>query len=222
MSLPAKEIIEILKPAYEPCKSIEICSQANWHPEKGHIPRGYLGATGEISEVEVVFVLAEPSHPLETYSKKADPLTYIKNCTDLAYECYLHNTYQGKPLEINIGHQNLKIILNMLWPDLSFDQQLRKVWITESRLCSIDDKTGNIPLNQRYICSENYLKRQLKLLSHAEIVGFGGKAKKMLDKLDIEYHSAWAPFPPGANNPKAMESWKRAVRDIMENRNSDY
>ena len=222
MNLPAKELIEILKPAYKPCESFGECPEAQWSPENGHIPRGYLGATGKISEVEVVFVVAEPSHPLETYPKIADPLTYITASTDLAYECYAFNTYQGGiPLKSTVGHANLKYFLNRLYPELTFDKQLKKIWITESRLCSIDEKIGNIKSDKRTICSRNYLQKQLELLSHAEIVGFGGKAQQMLNKLKIGYHKANALYPPEGNKPRAKESWDRIMKRI-KNENTNY
>ena len=214
--LPADELIEILKPAYEPCKFFESCAEAKWSPESGYLPRGYLGATGKISEVEVVFVLAEPGHPLEKYPKNVDALTHITNCVEVAYECYFHNTCQGTPLGKNgIGHLNLRYVINMLWPNLSFDQQLRKVWITESRLCSIKDEIGKIKPKERYVCADNYLRKQLELLFHAEVISFGDKAHAMLDQLGAPYHKAWALYPPGANNPKAKESWRAAVDKIQ-------
>jgi|APSaa5957512493_1039668.scaffolds.fasta_scaffold09398_2 hypothetical protein len=214
MNLPAKEIIEILKPAYNPCEFFGACTEANWDPKKGHIPRGYLGATGELSEVEVVIVLAEPSHPLEEYPEQSDPISYISACVSLAYECYAFNTYQGKPLKVSVGHTNLIYILDSLFPDHSFDEQLRKVWITESRLCSIDKKIGEINKDHRLICSNNYLQKQLQILSHADVIGFGKKAQEMLSDMNIKHHKASAIYPPEGNKPRAKKSWDEIIKEI--------
>jgi hypothetical protein len=60
-----QRIIEILAPAYQPCRGFaQVCHEMRWHPAAGHIPRGYLGAKGDLSEVELVLVFAEPGNPL--------------------------------------------------------------------------------------------------------------------------------------------------------------
>lgn len=63
---PAKELARILRPAYRPCPGFELgCkSVARWKPEKGHVPRGFVGALSSRKEVEVVLVVAEPGDPL--------------------------------------------------------------------------------------------------------------------------------------------------------------
>jgi len=64
---PNEQLVDVLLPAFGPCRYIDVCSascrQAKWLPEVGHIPRGFLGATRQLSDVEVVMVFAEPGHP---------------------------------------------------------------------------------------------------------------------------------------------------------------
>jgi hypothetical protein len=59
-----QRLVEILAPAYQPCNGFaEICHEMKWHPAKGYIPRGFVGATGAVSDVELVLVFAEPGDP---------------------------------------------------------------------------------------------------------------------------------------------------------------
>lgn len=60
---PNPQLLALLLEAYRPCQNFGICREAKWSPADGHIPRGFLGATGELSEVEVVMVFSEPGHP---------------------------------------------------------------------------------------------------------------------------------------------------------------
>ena len=62
---PNKKIVDLMIPAYT-CPhfsniSIEKtntkkCIQANYLPEYGHIPRGFIGAIAEIKDIEAIFV----------------------------------------------------------------------------------------------------------------------------------------------------------------------
>jgi len=61
---PNPRIIELLLTAYEPCPSFSsACKSMRWVPERGHIPRGFCGATGDLDEVDLVLVCAEPGDP---------------------------------------------------------------------------------------------------------------------------------------------------------------
>ena len=62
--LPHPIMMELLKRLYK-CPFFKTCPEAKWSPKLGHVPRGYLGCTGNPDEVEAVFVRAEPGHSLE-------------------------------------------------------------------------------------------------------------------------------------------------------------
>jgi hypothetical protein len=54
-----------LRDAFAPCPAVgRQCRDARWSPREGHVPRGFLGAIGQLSEVELVLVVAEPGDPL--------------------------------------------------------------------------------------------------------------------------------------------------------------
>ena len=90
--LPNIEIIKVLSEAYSPCQSFGKCKEAQWLPEEGHIPRGFLGATGSVDEVEAIFVFAEPGHPMMNehgiYPESLDPEGYMELTTDFAFKCF--------------------------------------------------------------------------------------------------------------------------------------
>ena len=53
----------ILK-AYGPCPALAgACSEMQWDPARGHVPREFCGATGDLDEVKLVIVCAEPGDP---------------------------------------------------------------------------------------------------------------------------------------------------------------
>ena len=61
-AMPNEALVDVLLPAYR-CQHFGKCLEANWCPSKGHVPRGFLGATDALEKVEVVMVLAEPAKP---------------------------------------------------------------------------------------------------------------------------------------------------------------
>src|SRR5437763_10943031 len=63
MKIPTP-LANILLPAYGPCPEFATaCKEMRWNPDAGHVPRGFLGACGELSEVELLLVFAEPGDP---------------------------------------------------------------------------------------------------------------------------------------------------------------
>lgn len=217
---PDDELSALLLQAYEPCSNIDIisgiCPQAKWAPEEGHIPRGFLGATGALEDVELVMVFAEPGHPhkegegpeKEVYDPEDSPHTLFENAMRHAYESFANGT--------NLIHRKVRWFMGELYPDLTFDEQLRHVWLTESRLCSIANKIGNV--GGRQICADRYLRAELELLPNATVVAFGKKAGNYLRRLNIEYEEATAFSPPGAYNSEAQPSWDRVIEIVKSRR----
>ena len=115
------------------------------------------------------------------YSESLSPEEYIQLTTDFAYVCFSR--------EVDEMHVNVRYILNEIWPSLSFEEQLKKVWMTETRLCSIKKEIGNIPIRNRDICSSHYLKKQLNLFTNSKVIGFGNKAKDTLTLVLYSYQS---------------------------------
>jgi hypothetical protein len=212
-AMPNEALVDALLPAYRPCVHFQewggTCREAKWLPAQGHMPRGFLGATGDLGEVEVVLVFAEPGHPYEDtrFEVRADPRETIR---DVVSDGYAHKSF-GRDL----FHRNIRRFLNRLYPGMTFDQQLRRAWLTEGRLCSIENEIGNARDNT---CSQHYLRRQLDLLRRATIIAFGGKAQRYLRALGVPFVSAYALAPPGCNHRPAASSWEAAAAMVEKRR----
>ena len=206
---PNRELFDTLIEAYQPCRHFGTCREAIWNPQHGHIPRGFLGATGELFDVEVVMVFAEPGHPHddETYDPNHSPARMLESGLRHVYDCYKNRT--------DLFHRNVRWFLSRLYPGLSFDEQLRHAWLTEGRLCSIENEIGG---TTDPLCARHYLARQLEMMPNATVVGFGGKAQRYLKRLRAEYMAAFALAPPGANHKPARPSWERVIAAIEERR----
>ena len=93
---PNDALIEVLAPAYEPCRHMPVCGgrcrQSHWEPANGHMPRGFLGATGELDEIELVIVLAEPGDPkgTEKYLDELAPSDTVRRVVDFVHETYVN------------------------------------------------------------------------------------------------------------------------------------
>lgn len=174
--LPCDELVEVLAPAFKPSDMLaDKCRcLAKWDPARGFVPRGFIGALGSLEDVEVVIIVAEPANPLpgENYVPWGDPVAYIEAVCRSAYK------HLEKPAKA--FHSNLRHLLNCIYPEMSssLPDQLRRVWITESVLCSAQKAAGDVPGRTERHCVDNYLRPQLKLLSELPQVPFGGKAQR--------------------------------------------
>jgi len=192
---PVPALVRILSMAYR-CRHFSgACRGMRWDPKAGHIPRGYCGATGTVSEVKLVLVVAEPG----------DPQPGDHETMDEALQRTVWAFREGPGL----FHRNARKLLGYCWPDLGFDQQLRRVWITESVLCSAEVTTGPVPREVERACGEDYLLPQLMLFPRAIVVALGGKAHQRLKRLGIPHEEAHALAPPGCNQKAADPSWRR-------------
>src|SRR5688572_9749163 len=123
----------LFAPAYAPCIEFQsACKDMRWQPDVGHDPRGFAGAAGSLDEVELVLVVAEPGDPQHEEQHEGLQTTYAYTTACFA---------SGKDL----FHRNARKILRMCWPELPFERQMQKVWITESILCSATVECGGVP-----------------------------------------------------------------------------
>ena len=197
------EISKILEPAYNPCPAFSgSCFDMRWDPSAGHVPRGFRGATGRLDEIELVLVYAEPGDPQpgETHTGLAS-----------AYEFANHSFTAGTDL----FHRNVGFILDSCWPNLSLSEQLRKVWMTESVLCSAPREGGHVRREVTSECGKRYLLKQLELLPHALVVALGNKARDRLRGLGFfNFLAVKSVAPPGCNFLGARESWTQIAHRV--------
>lgn len=202
---PARKLLDILIPAFAPCINFsKECEALCWEPKAGHVPRGFLGATSSIENVELVLVFAEPGdpHPTEIHESIATTLEH---------------TYFSMKEGDDVFHKNLRYILDLFFPDLNFDAKLEKTWMTESVLCSAIKECGTVSSKIADVCTKTYLLPQLSLFRNATIVAVGSKARDRLRRQGIDAIYIAHPSPPGANRKCSKESWKNAA-DIHRKR----
>lgn len=108
-------------------------------------------------------------------------------------------------------HRNLRWFINQILPGQDFATQLRGVWLTEGRLCSVAQEIGG---RKDRSCADRYLARQIALMPDAVVIGFGSKAQAYLSALRIDHCAARALAPPGANHRPARPSWDAAIQEV--------
>jgi hypothetical protein len=200
--LPCKEMRDVLLPAFAPCTGFSTsCTSMRWIPQAGHVPRDFCGATGELRDVRLVLVVAEPGdpHPGEAY-EPTSPAELLASVCQHAYGAFAHGT--------DLFHRNIRGILNDCWPSLTFDEQLRRTWITESVLCSATKECGPVRSRVYRACASTYLGRQLALLPDAVVAALGAKARDRMKHLGRPYIRAGAVAPSGCHQPRVRQSWK--------------
>lgn len=199
---PHPQLVSLLLQAYAPCPAFsQACQSMTWDPARGHVPRGFCGATGQLEEVELVLVCAEPGDPQddESHAPDGSAFEHLRSAYVYAYDCFKN----GKDL----FHKNIRRILDSCFPGLSFDYQLRRVWITESVLCSASQEGGPVPVRVGRECRARYLDGQLALFPRATVVALGKKAADRLAGTPglIQVDAA---APPRGGTNAARESWK--------------
>lgn len=217
MALPNARLLDILEEACSPCPEFEDrCTSMRWAPEEGHVPRGFLGATGCLSEVELVLVVAEPGDPQpeESYDAGQSPRELLESVCRYVQRSLV----EGKDL----FHRNLRSIMDLCFPEAEVETQLRRTWITESVLCSADEEGGHVSAKVCRACGSRYLRRQLDLFSDPVIGALGNKAQKRLRKHVPgigrgDFVEGYSVAPPGCNFDGAEESWHEIKRKVRSN-----
>ena len=210
---PNDELSEVLAPAYGPCRHMFThgggCLESQWNPAAGHVPRGVLGATGELDEVELVMVLAEPGDPkrTENYVGSLAPADLLRRVVD-----FVHGTYVSRDKTVHGTVQCVvRWFLDRWFCGMNLEQQLRRVWITQARLCSRGEGSYSIPFYRP--CGDAYLAAQLRLLPTVPIIAFGDKADEALRRLSFRATKVPHPSARASNESKRVQ-WERAIEEL--------
>ena len=199
------------------------CPESQWKPAIGHVPRGFLGATSELAKVKLVMVLAEPGEPkraepgnhkrTETYVDGLDPADMVRRVVDFVY-----GTYVDRNGTVQDG---VRWFLDRRFCGMDFDDQLQRVWITQSRLCSLDESGDSARKSFYFRCENDYLATQLRLLPNVPIVAFGGKAQKVLRRLNVNTRVIEVPHPSARGTKKLKrDKWERAIAELQSREDS--
>ena len=182
----------------------------------------FRGDSPALDEVYLVIVSAQPSKP---FTKDKKP--------------FLEEIYSGDPVrdvDVVLGaeylrssatdyHANIRTFMNDVFQNVSshFDRQLKHVWVTQSRHCSIVEKpggkkSGNIGKPVRLICSRTHLVEQVKLFPNAIVLLAGYEVRKMAGVFEdvnndiIEYKS----FSPRYFHKNTHQDEERRCKDHVE------
>jgi len=182
--LPAAELLAVLRPSLEPCAEFDgACrGETRWAPERGHIPRGWIGATGSLAEVRLVLVTAEPGDPADGEgSAGAKPDEALRSHHDFAYAALEADNLRrgGRAVPFQ---RNLRLLIDYCWPGLAFREQMRSTWILPTVLCSASVSGAPMPRLVEQACGVRYLFPQMRLLNSAFVIALGGKAKERLQR----------------------------------------
>ena len=205
-------------PAYEPCTGFgDKCNSMVWAPEKGHIPRGYCGATNRLADIRLLLICAEPGDPHlnESHIARPTPEGYLNSAYDYAWKCFAEGKDQF--------HRNIRKILNLCFPNMSFEEQMKYSIITDAVLCSAKKEGGRINSRIEKNCAEQFLVRIIEKLPSATIAALGKKAQSRLERVGVRnYIPAFAAAPPGCNFKRANESWNRIAERLKAGANNGF
>jgi hypothetical protein len=198
-------LLRTIQPAYAPCEHFGgVCGEMRWSPPGGHVPRGFCGALGDVGEVELVLVSAEPGDPL-----RGEAHTDLESAVEYSLSSLRR---RATPF-----HQNVRLILDLCFPNLSFDEQLRRTWRTNSVLCSARVECGGVPRSVERTCMSAYLSRQLALVPNALVAALGRKAQDRLRRQGIRFFPAAHPASRKSNEVKHA-SWKALAQELRRHR----
>ena len=209
---PTQELYDILLPAYGPCPGFASSCEdiARWKPRGGHAPRGFVGALSSLEEVEVVLIVAEPGDPYGS-----DPIPLMLGLDGMLNQT-CKDTFEHYGDGVDLFHRNMRFLLDLIFPNIRFEEQLKKAWITEAYLCSAPQEGGNIPAKAWRGCAERYLARQLSLFKELPVIALGGKAQQRASRYAPNLIKAYAIAPPGSNHRPALPSWIAAAAQARE------
>lgn len=204
---PALDLLTALQPSLAPCIGFTTSCQGSvrWEPEAGHIPRGWIGATASSADVRLVLVTAEPGDPADgEHYTGLDGDGAMRHYHGIAYDALERNSLlrRGRPAPFHLA---LRRILDLCWPHQSFQDQMRRTWITPAVLCSAPVSGGKLTSAVERACA-THLRAQLEVLRGPFIVALGGKAHARLKRAGIVSH-AIAQHPSARPNTDPEASW---------------
>lgn len=208
----AVEILNTLVPAYGPCPAFAgPCKDMRYEPAVGLYPRGYAGATGSLEDIDLVLCIAEPGEPAPN-SKSQPTLAPAELPRRIADS--VGNAFASRP---SVFHGNVRLVLELCWPGRSFEERMKRTWITEGVLCSASSSAAPVPAIVERECATRYLRAQLAVLPGRFVIALGLKAQRRLKlagrPADVV---AFAAGLPGCNQRGARPSWAHAATAFRE------
>lgn len=204
MTEPA--LVDALMPAYAPCEGFNgsCAGVCVWEPDRGVVPCAFGGAKGALSEVRLVIVTAEPSDPPDDCVYRGNPREMVARSLAI-FERSMRSGDLGRSGRPTQFHRRMRRILDLFWPNLDLDDQLRRTWTTNAVLCPAPVIAGAHPPRVEQACAARFLAPQLALLPQAFILALGGKAARRIRKAGLHI-DATAPHPSARLSLDAMDA----------------
>ena len=217
------KLLNILKSAYAPCKHIngKCAETCRWKPEIGLVPSGFGGARGNLSDVKLVIVAAEPGEPVDNANYNDNPIGMVKNSIRIFDEAMVDKFVTRGQKKIPNFHRSLTEILNFFWNDLDKEEIYRRTWYTNTILCPFLKGEHGVHRSRHLKivgknCIKKYLKSQLDLFEKAFVLALGSKARDRMyqNNIDFDVHVYHPSYP--ISKIKKHQCWKAAASKFHE------
>lgn len=213
---PNPSLMDILLPSLLPCSGFSNACRgyARWDPRVGYVPRGYIGGTDTINEIQLVLVTAEPGDPADGEDYDGPPAAMSSRCSRLGYGALQHLNLRRNGRAAPF-HRNLRFLIDLCLPGRPFDEQMRRTWITPAVLCSATRSGAGLPQTMASYCGTRYLRPQIDAISSAFVIALGGKAVGRLRKCGARYDFV-AQHPSARPNTNPEASWRAAAEAFQK------
>jgi hypothetical protein len=175
-------LVDLLMPSLAPCPAFaSTClGEAKWDPSRGFVPRGWLTTAQAIADVQLVLVTAEPGDPADGDDYSAMTAEQTRTATEtFALDALERDILRRKGFSAPF-HRNLRLLIDLCWPEMTVREQISRTWITPTVLCSARTSGGTVKQAIEAECMSRYLVPQLDALRGAFIIALGGKAERRL------------------------------------------
>lgn len=212
----AGPLIEVLLPSLFPCEYFKgpCADKCLWKPQLGFVPRGYFGATGNLNDVELILVTAEPGDPAdgEVYIGQPEEILQ-KYLTEV--ESHFRNESLRRSGRAAPYHVGINTILSYFLPNDDFDSRWKKTWLTDAVLCSAKVSGGQIDKVVELTCGSAYLRKQLELFPSAYVLALGNKANNRIRRCGLKSNAVTV-HPSFHWKGKAFNKakWQQAAKDF--------
>ena len=223
--MTARELIETLLPAYSPCEgfSTSCSSLCTWAPQQGIVPCGFGGAKGDLSEVGLIIVTAEPGDPSDDGAYFGEPIDMVHRSIEI-FERSMKTGNLGRSGRPTAFHKRMRLILDLFWPGLDLETQMRRTWTTNAVLCPAAVSSGKHAPQVEKACASRFLLPQLDLLPNAFVFVLGAKAARRMQDCGARM-DATGPHPSSRMSYVEQEQrWRDAAEAFQDrgNRRKTY
>ena len=179
----------------------------------GNRPRHIAGNLAEPDELRLILLLAEPGSSPGPEELNRNKAAWIDDVTcdglgngrfRLRYDEYAATAYEKNPHEF----------IEMVWPDESTPERMRKTISTNSFWMQASMSGGTIPAGAANDFGP-YLRSLVSAFPNAVVAAAGSKAADRCRRASISAIEMGALTPPGSNRPKVRGTWHPTALEVQ-------